>query len=114
MIENWREGKRQMARNAYDLSGVQILTETLLQRIVIEEKDGKQVATGVQLADDIGTIISANKEVILSAGAYRTPQILMLSGIGPKDELSRHGISQIVDSPEVGHNFYDHLALCQW
>jgi choline dehydrogenase-like flavoprotein len=38
----------------------------------------------------------------------------MLSGIGPKEELSRHGITQIVDSPEVGRNFYDHMALCQW
>jgi choline dehydrogenase-like flavoprotein len=38
----------------------------------------------------------------------------MLSGIGPKEELSRHGITQIVDSPEVGRNFNDHLALCQW
>lgn len=103
-----------LARNAYDLSGVQILTETLVQRIVLEEKDGDQVATGVQLADGTGRIISVKKEVILSAGVYRTPQILMLSGIGPKEELSRHGIPQVIDSPEVGRNFYDHMALCQW
>jgi choline dehydrogenase-like flavoprotein len=75
MVENWRDGKRQMARDAYNLSGVQILTETLVQRIVLEEKDGEQVATGVELADGTGRIISANKEVILSAGAYRTPQV---------------------------------------
>ena len=64
-----------------------------------------------------GFIIPARigkKEVILSAGVYRTPQILMLSGIGPKEELSPHGIPQVVDSPEVGRNFYDHMALCQW
>ena len=114
MVENWRDGKRQMARDAYDLSGVQILTETLVQRIVLEEKDSKKVATGVQLADGGGRVISAKKEVILSAGAYRTPQILLLSGIGPKKELSRHSISQTVDAPEVGRNFHDHMALCQW
>ena len=112
MIENWRDGKRQMTRNAYELSGVQILTETLVHRIIIEERNGDQVATGVLLAD--GRVISVKKEVILSAGVYRTPQVLMLSGIGPKDELSRHGITQIIDSPEVGRNFYDHSALCQW
>lgn len=114
MVENWREGRRQMARDAYDISGTQVLTETLVQRIILEERDGEQVAIGVQLADGTGRIISAKKEVILSAGVYRTPQILMLSGIGPKEELSRHGIPQLVDSPEVGRNFYDHMALCQW
>jgi choline dehydrogenase-like flavoprotein len=114
MIENWRDGKRQMVRNAYDLSGIQILTDSLVWRIVVEKRDGEQVATGVQLADGTGKIITVKKEVILSAGVYRTPQILMLSGIGSKEELSRHGIHQVVDSPEVGRNFYDHMALCQW
>jgi choline dehydrogenase-like flavoprotein len=52
--------------------------------------------------------------VIVSAGVFRSPQLLMLSGIGPKAELSKHDIPVVVDSPEVGRNFYDHLALVQW
>jgi len=112
MVENWRDGKRQNARDAYDLSGVQILTNTMVKKVLIDNKNGEKTATGVQLVN--GTTITAKKEVIISAGALRTPQILMLSGIGPKTELSRHGIPTIIDNREVGQNFYDHMALCQW
>ncbi|KAF4843302.1 alcohol dehydrogenase [Colletotrichum siamense] len=64
-------------------------------------------ASGVQLAN--GTQI-LSRRVILSAGALRTPQILMLSGIGPRDELERHGIAVKVESPEVGKNFMEHSS----
>jgi len=58
---------------------------------------------------------TATKEVVLSAGAIGTPQILLLSGIGPKDELSQLGIKTIVDSPQVGKNLVDHPILpIQW
>ena len=53
----------------------------------------------------------ANGEVILSAGAIQSPQILMLSGIGPANELARHGIKVQQDMPGVGQNLYDHLNL---
>ena len=49
--------------------------------------------------------LNATKEVILAAGAFSTPQLLMLSGIGPTDELSRLGIKTVVDSPDVGMCF---------
>ncbi len=51
----------------------------------------------------------ATKEVILSAGAIQSPQLLMLSGIGPKDELQRHGIAVKKELPGVGQNLQDHL-----
>jgi choline dehydrogenase len=51
----------------------------------------------------------ANKEVILSAGAFQSPQILMLSGIGDADELKRFGITTKVNLPGVGKNLQDHL-----
>jgi choline dehydrogenase-like flavoprotein len=114
MVENWRYGKRQLARVAYDFTGVHILTETFVQQTVLEKKDSQQVATGVQLADGTGKIISATKEVILSARVYQTPKILMLFGIGPKSELEKHGIPHLVESPEVGRKFYNHMARCQW
>lgn len=54
--------------------------------------------------------VYARKEVILSAGAINSPQLLMLSGIGPIDQMIAHNISQIVDLP-VGHNLQDHVGL---
>ncbi|MBX7218379.1 MAG: choline dehydrogenase [Blastocatellia bacterium] len=56
----------------------------------------------------------AEREVILSGGAINSPQLLMLSGIGPADELRRHGIDVRVDLPGVGQNLQDHLlqAVC--
>ena len=50
---------------------------------------------------DARLCLYANKEVVLSAGAIGTPQILMLSGIGPANELSKHGIRQVVNAPDV-------------
>jgi choline dehydrogenase len=53
----------------------------------------------------------ANREVVLAAGALQTPKLLLLSGIGPGDDLRRHGIPVVVDSPGVGGNLQDHLQL---
>lgn len=53
----------------------------------------------------------ATREVILAGGAFNTPQLLMLSGIGPKDELTRHGIEVRVDLPGVGRNLQDRYEV---
>jgi choline dehydrogenase len=55
--------------------------------------------------------VSARKEVVLSAGAVNSPQILQLSGIGPADLLKQHGIEVVMDSPYVGENLQDHLQI---
>ena len=60
------------------------------------ERDGKQ------------EFLAAHREVVLSAGAFNTPQLLMLSGIGPADHLAEHGIATIVDNPNVGAHLMDH------
>ncbi len=52
--------------------------------------------------------VRAGVEVIIAAGAYQTPKLLMISGIGPQDELSRHGIKTLVSLPGVGKNLQDH------
>jgi choline dehydrogenase-like flavoprotein len=66
----------------------------------------------VRLAD--GRVFTASEEVILSAGAIGSPQILLLSGIGAMEDLEEHGIEQLVDSPEVGKNFHGHMCVSQW
>ena len=53
----------------------------------------------------------AAREVILSGGTYNSPQLLMLSGIGPAEELSRHGIAPVHHSPNVGRNLQDHIHV---
>ncbi|KAJ0417670.1 alcohol oxidase [Aspergillus carlsbadensis] len=113
--EAWRDGHRQLASEAYGLSnrpGITILTDTLVARVILQEQDGEQVAIGVETST--GEIYNASKEVIISAGTYRTPQLLMLSGIGPAEELSRLNIPVLVDSPDVGRNLHDHFCFPQW
>lgn len=112
VVEARKNGKRVIASEVYPLGGVTVMSSTLVRRVVISSNNqGEKVATSVELAD--GGTFDASKEVILSAGAFRTPQLLMLSGVGPGDELKRLGIECIVDSPEVGKNLWDHLVLFQ-
>ncbi|KAF9886875.1 hypothetical protein FE257_010998 [Aspergillus nanangensis] len=115
IVENWRSGQRQLASEAYGVSrcpGISIKTETMAHRILLENRDGKQIAVGVETVS--GERFFVSREVVVSTGAYRTPQILMLSGIGPPQELAKHGIQQLVDAPDVGRNFHDHFSFNQW
>ncbi|MEZ0543156.1 GMC family oxidoreductase [Fibrella arboris] len=84
-----------------------VRTQAHIQRILI--KDGR--ATGVELTTgkSLTEAISAQREVILSAGSFNSPQLLMLSGIGPADDLKRHGIASKLDAQGVGQNLHDHL-----
>jgi choline dehydrogenase len=69
-------------------------------------------ATGVRLRrDDRDFTVVARREVILSAGVIASPQLLMLSGIGPAGHLRDHGLDVLVDSPGVGQNFHDHCDV---
>lgn len=78
---------------------------------VLVEKSTKQ-AYGVEfIRDGNKQVVYATKEVILSAGAIGSPQLLMLSGIGPKEHLEEVGIDVVQDSPGVGRNLQDHIAI---
>jgi len=70
--------------------------------------DGR-TATGVRLRD--GQIVTARRGVIMAAGSLRTPQLLMLSGVGPGAHLSEHGIPVLADLPGVGANLHDHPMI---
>jgi choline dehydrogenase-like flavoprotein len=111
LTENRRNGIRQLAGDVYSLARVKFMTEKLIKRVVIEQLDKRNIAAGVELAS--GEVNTANEEIIISAGAYRTPQLLMLSGIGPAAELEKHGIEQVVELSEVGKNLHDHLGVPQ-
>lgn len=77
LVENWHEASRQHAAICYDLKGIHVMTNTVVERVLLQ---GNRT-TGVALTD--GQRLMASKEVILSCGALRTPQLLMLSGIDP-------------------------------
>jgi choline dehydrogenase len=72
----------------------------------------KQKVTGLEyLREGQAHTIFSDQEVILSAGALQSPQILQLSGVGPKDLLKRYGIDVLVDAPGVGQNLQDHFMV---
>jgi choline dehydrogenase len=73
--------------------------------------DSNKRATGVQIPGLFGTtsVLTARKEVILSAGAFQSPQLLMVSGVGPADQLNKFSIPIIADRPGVGKNMQDHI-----
>src|ERR671933_85236 len=82
------------------------------RRIVLE--GGR--ATGIEYQVN-GTPVTARaaREVIVSAGAFNSPQLLMLSGIGPADHLREHGIEVALDSPAVGAHLQEHpMAFINW
>ncbi|MFO1171510.1 MAG: choline dehydrogenase [Hyphomicrobiaceae bacterium] len=87
---------------------VDLLTRVRVSRIVVEKGEAKGVAF---IENGAERIVRAEREVIVSAGALNSPQILMLSGIGPADEIKAHGIAVAQDLPGVGQNLQDHLDL---
>jgi len=70
-----------------------------------------QRATGIRAEHDGRTIELHGGEIVLSAGAVKSPHLLMLSGIGPADELRAAGIDVVLESPHVGRNFTDHCTI---
>ena len=87
-------------------SNLHLMLNTMVAKINL---DKSSCATGVTLTD--GTVVSAKKEVILSAGSIQSPQLLELSGIGNASVLSAVGIKQLVDLPGVGENLQDHVRV---
>lgn len=87
-----------------------VLVNTLATRILFRPgADGTPMATGVEFSRNNQTYtVSASREVIVSGGAFQSPQLLMLSGIGPRWHLDQLGIPVVTDLP-VGEGLQDHV-----
>lgn len=107
------DGRRQSSANAYldparGRPNLTILADTAVTRVCLE---GDRV-TGVEARGVDGAVIRYDApEVILSAGVFHTPQLLLLSGIGPTDDLERMGIAPKVHLEGVGHGYQDHAVV---
>ncbi len=106
-----KDGRRCSAAAAYLhparlRPNLHVLTDAHCEKVLIE--NGR--AAGVRFRQGReARSVRARREVIVSAGTFQSPQVLMLSGVGPADHLKRMGIDVIVDAPSVGKNLQDHL-----
>ncbi|MBN9192443.1 MAG: GMC family oxidoreductase N-terminal domain-containing protein [Microbacterium sp.] len=111
-----RRGARASTADAYlrparSRRNLRIVTGALVRRVTFDTGEGSPRATGVYVeVDGVTRHAGARREVVLCGGAVNTPQLLMLSGIGPAAHLSEHGIRVVVDAPDVGANLQDHLV----
>lgn len=109
-----RDGLRCSANKGYirpvsKRQNLDILLRTVVSHVDIDPWEKK--ATGVTFEHNLMTLsVRAKREVILSAGAIASPHILMLSGVGPRDQLSKHSIPIIQNLPGVGKNLQDHIS----
>ncbi|MFT6709104.1 MAG: choline dehydrogenase [Flavobacteriales bacterium] len=110
---NHINGERCSAARAYlrpasSRSNLRVEINAEVEKILIEDKIAKGV---VYHQNGSRNEVHANKEVILSGGAYNSPKVLMLSGIGDEEELKKQGIALVHHSPQVGKNLQDHMVF---
>lgn len=110
-----RNGSRLSTAKAYirpakNRPNLHVLLKTLVTKVLIDPK--KKMAYGVEVMQDgvLRTILAKN-EVILSAGAVNSPQLLLLSGVGPKEDLQRVNVPLVHHLPGVGMNLHNHVAF---
>lgn len=108
-----KEGARSGTSRAYldpalSRPNLTLKTGVLITKVIVEEGRAK----GVEYLDK-GHLkqVHADSEVVMAAGAIGTPQILMLSGLGPADELTAVGIAPVLDVPQMGKNLQDHINV---
>ncbi len=107
------KGKRWSTANAYlrpamGRPNLTVVTQTMTRRVLFKGTKAIGIET---VRDGVRTDYHADREVILSGGAFGSPQLLMVSGIGPAETLADHGISVVVGLPGVGQNLQDHADV---
>ncbi|KAK4941999.1 hypothetical protein LTR10_018180 [Elasticomyces elasticus] len=114
---NTRDGIRSYSANAFlsdetrqKLPNLTVLTNTCVDQIVFEEQRAKGVKL-FHISDNSTSEVLCRKEVIVCQGTFGSPQLLMLSGVGPKESLEHLGIRCIVDNQNVGQGMLDHSIL---
>src|SRR6202158_4209838 len=108
-----RYGRRASAAVAYlrpakDRKNLHVATPALAQRILFEGR--RAVAIEYRKAGSMRTA-RARKEILISGGAYNSPQLLQLSGVGPAELLRKHGIDVVLDAAGVGQDLQDHMQV---
>ena len=108
-----RHGRRASAAVAYLASAkgrnnLRVETSALAQRIMF---DGRRAAAVEYRQAGTLRTARARKEIVVSGGAFNSPQLLQLSGVGPAELLRKHGIDVVLDAPGVGHDLQDHLQV---
>ena len=108
-----RHGRRASAAVAYlgsakGRNNLRVETSALAQRIMF---DGRRAAAVEYRQAGTLRIARARKEIVVSGGAFNSPQLLQLSGVGPAELLRKHGIDVVLDAPGVGHDLQDHLQV---
>ncbi len=112
-----RDGRRCSAavahlKPALSRPNLELVTHALVEQVLIDNK--RAIGVRFQYQGKV-QVIRANREVIVSCGAIKSPQLLMLSGIGPAAELGKHDIQVRHELPAVGRNLQDHLKIdCAW
>ena len=87
-----------------------VAVTTVVEKVLFDESESEPRAIGVELSKSPVSPkyrVKANREVILCGGAVATPHILLVSGIGPQEDLLKVGVQVVKDLPQVGKNYYD-------
>ena len=102
------EHRRRLPQTGPARPNLTLLTEATATRVIF---DGS--APSVSNSSRLGTrrVVRARGEVVLCGGAMNSPQLLMLSGVGDREQLADHGIDVVTHAPEVGQNLMDHLVV---
>lgn len=106
--ERWSSARANL-RQAENRDNLTILTEARATQVLFEDK--RAVGVAYRQAKGSEQRVHASREVLLCGGAINSPQLLLLSGVGPRAELERHGIEPRHELPGVGENLQDHLDI---
>lgn len=112
--ERWSAAVGYLGPKVRERPNLTVLLHTRATRLLPSKKSGKLDVRAIELVPRDGgaaTAITAKKEVILSSGAYGTPQILLNSGIGDKQDLEKVNVTTIHDLPDVGKGLSDHMTF---